>query len=172
MEYLPASTFVFVMLFSTLPSHAQQQSADLLPSGGARKIVADACTQCHGPGVFMQLRQGPNGWRRNVYDMALLGAQVQPSEIESVVSYLATNFGPGNELPPPMPAVSLPDGAGKSLVEQRCTLCHGLDRAAGTKRGHAEWEAIVSQMIFLGAPLSSADAKTITSYLQNTLDRQ
>lgn len=172
MRYLLASTLVFAILGRSLPSHAQQQRADLLPPGEGRNIVAVACTECHAPSVFMQLREGPDGWRRTVYDMVTRGAQVRASEIEPIVSYLTVNFGPGNNVPPPMAKVSLPDGAGKSLVEQRCTLCHGLDRAAGTKRGHAEWEAIVSQMIFLGAPISSVDAKTITSYLQNTLSRQ
>jgi mono/diheme cytochrome c family protein len=169
MRSLFAGALALAVLALASPSHAQQQGANPLPPGEGRDIVAAACVQCHGPNVFVQLRQGPEAWRFLVYDMVLRGAQVQPSEIQPVVNYLVTNFGPGNNVPPAMVQVSLPDGGGKSLVEQRCALCHGLDRAAGTRRGRAEWDRIMSRMIFLGAPVSSDEAKTITSYLHDKL---
>jgi mono/diheme cytochrome c family protein len=148
------------------PCHAQQAP---LPPGEGRDMVAAACTQCHGPSLFTQLRQGPDAWRFLVYDMVLRGAQVQPAEVEPFVNYLVANFGPGNNVPPPMAQISLPEGGGKTLVEQRCALCHGLDRAAGTRRARAEWDAILARMIFLGLPLSADEAKTITSYLHDKL---
>jgi mono/diheme cytochrome c family protein len=115
------------------------------------------------------LRQGPEAWRFLVYDMVLRGTQLRSSEVQPVVNYLAANFGPGNNVPPSTVQVSLPEGGGKTLVEQRCALCHGLDRAAGTRRARAEWEAIMVRMIFLGTPVSGDEAKTITSYLQEKL---
>lgn len=172
MRYLFASALAFVVLGQAAASHAQQRGANPLPPGEGRDLVAAACIQCHGANPFMQLRMGPEAWRRSVYDMVLRGAQVQPEDIDVVVNYLAASFGPGNNVPPPMVQVSLPDGEGKNLVEQRCALCHGLDRAAGTKRGRAEWDAILSRMIFLGTPLSSDEAKTITSYLHDKLGTQ
>ena len=157
------------VLAQAAPSHAQQQGTNPLPPGEGRDIVAAACTQCHGPNAYTQLRQGPDAWRFLVYDMILRGAQVQPSEIRPVVDYLATNFGPGINVPPPVVQISLPEGKGKDLVAQRCGLCHGLDRAAGTKRARAEWDAIMSRMIFLGTPVSGDEAKIITSYLRDKL---
>jgi mono/diheme cytochrome c family protein len=153
------------ILAQAAPSHAQQPNP--FPPGEGRDVVVAACVQCHGPNPFIQLRQGPDGWRRQVYDMILRGAQVQPSEVNLVVNYLVVNFGPGNNVPPPMVEISLPDGAGKVLVEERCALCHGLDRAAGTRRTRAEWDAIMSRMIFLGAPVSGDELKTIKSYLND-----
>jgi len=167
MRSLFACALALAVLVQVAPAYAQQQGASPFPPGEGRDIVVAACTQCHGPNVFIQLRQGPDGWRRQVYDMVLRGAQVQPSDVQPVVNYLVANFGPGNNVPPAMVRISLPDGGGKSLVEQRCTLCHGLDRAAGTRRGRAEWDAIMSRMIFLGAPVSGDELKTITSYLQD-----
>lgn len=169
MKHFFASALALAVLSQAAASYAQQPGVNLLPPGEGRDIVAAACTQCHGPNIFIHLRLGPDGWRRHVYDMVLRGAQVQSSELQSVINYLLANFGPGNNVPPAMVQVSLPEGAGKSLVEQRCTLCHGLDRAAGTKRARAEWNAIVSQMIVLGTPLSSDEAKTVTSYLHEKL---
>jgi mono/diheme cytochrome c family protein len=167
MRCLFAGALALAVLAQAAPSHAQQQGANPLPPGAGRDIVAVACTQCHGPNAFTQLREGRDAWRFQVYDMILRGAQVQPSDIGPVVNYLATNFGPGVNVPPPMVQVSLPDGPGKDLVETRCALCHGLDRVASAKRAPAEWDAIMRRMIFLGAPVSGDEAKTITSYLDD-----
>lgn len=169
MRSLFAGVLALTVLALTMPSLAQQQGGNPLPPGEGRDIVAAACTQCHGPNAFAQLRQGPDAWRSLVYDMVLRGAQVQLSEIEPAVNYLATNFGPGIKVPPPMVQVSLPDGEGKNLIERRCILCHGLDRAVGIKRAPAEWDSIMSRMIFLGMRVSSDEAKTMTSYLHDKL---
>jgi mono/diheme cytochrome c family protein len=150
-------------------SFSAAQAPNPLPPGEGREVVAGACAQCHGPNVFTQLRQGPDAWRRQVYDMILRGAQVQPVDVEPVVKYLVTNFGPGNNVPPAMVKVTLPDGAGRELVEQRCTLCHGLDRAAGVKRSKAEWDLVLSRMIFLGAPVAGDELKTVSAYLKDKL---
>lgn len=149
------------------PAHAQQPAANLLPPGDGRDVVAVACTQCHGPNVFAQLREGADAWRFQVYDMILRGAQVQPDDVDKVVGYLSASFGPGVNVPPPLHQVTLPDGTGKDLVESHCTVCHGLDRIAMAKRAPGEWNQIIHRMIFLGAPVSGDDAKTITAYLDD-----
>jgi mono/diheme cytochrome c family protein len=169
---LPALTqlaaFSLAALNPLAAVHAQQ-AASTLPPGEGRDIVAVACTQCHGPSAFTQLRVGPEGWRFQVYDMVLRGAQVRPSEMDQVVSYLSTNFGPGINVPPPVAQVTLPEGAGQELVAQRCSLCHGLDRVVAARRTPTEWEAIMSRMVFLGAPAAGDDGKRITSYLEEKL---
>jgi mono/diheme cytochrome c family protein len=136
-----------------------------LPPGEGHDIVAVACTQCHGPNAFTQLREGAEGWRFQVYDMILRGAQLSPADIDPAVNYLATNFGPGINVPPPMMQVTLPDGPGKDFVASHCSVCHGLDRVASAKRPAAEWDRIIRRMIFLGAPVSDDEAKTVATYL-------
>jgi mono/diheme cytochrome c family protein len=94
------------------------------------------------------------------------GAQVGPEDIEAVVSYLTTNFGPGVPLPGPAPApVTLPDGPGKQTVEGGCAMCHGLGLVAAAKRSPAQWQLIVNKMVFYGAPLSPEQANTVAAYL-------
>jgi mono/diheme cytochrome c family protein len=154
-------------LAMAVPAHAQQPASNLLPPGDGRDIVAVACTQCHGPNVFAQLREGPDAWRFQVYDMILRGAQVQPEDVDKIVGYLSASYGPGINVPPPLHQVTLPDGQGKDLVEAHCTVCHGLDRIAMAKRAPGEWTQIIHRMIFLGAPVSGEDAKTITAYLDD-----
>ena len=145
---------------------AQQAANGGLPPGDGRDIVAVACSQCHALTAITQLREGETAWRNQVYDMILRGALVTPADIDSVTKYLATNFGPGVPFPgPPPAAVTLPGGPGKDLVAGGCALCHGLDRVAATRREPAEWAGIVRRMVFLGAPLSPDQQKTVVSYL-------
>ena len=144
---------------------AQQPQQSPFPPGDGRDLVARTCTQCHAPTVFTPLREGPDAWRQHIVDMMMFGAQVGPDDLDKMVTYLAANFGPGVNVPPPVKQVSLPDGPGKDLVEKNCVLCHGLDRVAAANRSVQGWTTIVGTMKFFGAPLSGDDEKTITAYL-------
>jgi cytochrome c5 len=152
-----------VVAAAALPARAQQ-SANPLPPGDGRDLVAVACSQCHYLGTIAKIRDGAAGWRMYVSNMVLRGAQLTPAEVDKVVNYLSANLGPGINLPPQKP-VALPDGPGKQLVETRCALCHDLERVAGIKRKKQEWMPIVAAMVAWGAPATAEQAKTITDYL-------
>ena len=96
--------------------------------------------------------------------MVLRGAQLTPAEIDKAVDYLSLNLGPGTNLPPAKP-VTLPNGAGKNLVETRCGLCHDLERVAIVKRGKQAWPVIVNNMVAWGATATPDEAKAISDYL-------
>jgi mono/diheme cytochrome c family protein len=147
-------------LVATTSANAQGQ----LPQGEGRDIVAVACTQCHALAPILAGREGPAGWKRHVYNMVLRGAQLTPSEADTVIRYLAANFGPGNA-PPGKVAVTLPAGAGKELVEARCAACHDLERIAIVKRPRQHWPAIVANMVARGAAATPEEAHTIANYL-------
>jgi mono/diheme cytochrome c family protein len=148
-----------------LPAAAQQPQ---WPPGDGREIVSVACVQCHVPSIIMNLREGPAGWRAHVLDMVTRGAQVKNSEVDAVVAYLASNFAPGTNLPTAKP-VTLPDGDGKQLVEERCTACHDLQRVGTPRMGRNDWSRVVQHMVDIGAPLLPEEAKTVTAYLQAKL---
>jgi mono/diheme cytochrome c family protein len=136
------------------------------PDGPGKEIVSVACTQCHGPSVFTQLRMGETAWRAQIYDMILRGAQITPADIDTAAKYMATSYGPGVPFPGQQPVqVTLADGAGKPLVEGGCALCHGLDRVAATKRTKEQWQTIVNRMIFFGSPISGDQVATVVDYL-------
>lgn len=160
-----ARAFVLISLLALTTSVAEAQQASTLPAGEGLDVVRTACTQCHGANPFTQLREGPDAWRRQVYDMILRGAQVQPADIDLVVNYLASHFGMA-PVSASASAVTLPQAPGKAIIEQRCTLCHDLDRAVGTRRTTSEWDAIIGRMIALGAPMSATDARTVSAYLK------
>jgi mono/diheme cytochrome c family protein len=164
---LAAVTAVAALAAFAAAAQQPQQQQSPFPPGDGRDLVATTCTQCHPATVFTPLREGPDAWRGHIVDMMMFGAQVGPDDLDKMVTYLATNFGPGVNVPPPVKQVTLPDGQGKDLVEKNCVLCHGLDRVAAANRSAAGWSTIVGTMKFFGAPLSGDDEKTITAYLDD-----
>jgi cytochrome c5 len=133
-----------------------------LPQGQGRDLVAVACTQCHALTPIVSQRNGPAGWRHFVYSMVLRGAQLRPSEAETVITYLSANFGPGLQGDG---HITLPNGPGKELIETRCTSCHDLERVAAVKRNKQAWPAIVANMVDRGAAASGDEAQVIAAYL-------
>jgi cytochrome c5 len=141
-------------------------AANPFPDHPGREIVSVACTQCHGPNVFTQLRMGDTAWRNQIYDMVLRGAQIGPNEIDTAVKYMVASYGPGVAFPGQQPVqVTLADGQAKSLVEGGCALCHGLDRVVATKRSKAEWQTIVNRMVYFGSPISGDQVSGVVDYL-------
>jgi mono/diheme cytochrome c family protein len=167
MKHLLRSTgSVALLLAGAAHLHAQTAPA-ALPQGNGRDLLASVCTQCHGLNTIMSMRDGAAGWHTYVSNMVLRGAQLTAPEIDTLVTYLAANFGPG--MPPAAAAktteVALPEGTGKELVETRCSTCHDLERVVSVKRGKEGWRLIVLSMIAHGAQVSPEESQTITAYL-------
>jgi hypothetical protein len=53
---------------------------------------------------------------------------------------------------------------GKTLVETRCTACHGINRVQ-QKRKASDWPTIVDSMISRGANLNSDEKTAVINYL-------
>jgi len=65
----------------------------------------------------------------------------------------------------PPPAVSAA-AEGKTLFEQRCSVCHGLDRATARQESKEKWTAIVKEMQGKKADwISDADLAKIVEFL-------
>lgn len=61
----------------------------------------------------------------------------------------------------------LKPGPGSDVTQAQCQFCHSTDYIVMQPRGDAkQWDGVVTKMrkVF-GAPISDADAKTITEYL-------
>ena len=57
---------------------------------------------------------------------------------------------------------------GETLLEERCTECHGLDRTTSQEKTRAEWEATVSRMVNQGAELNEDEKTVLVDYLAET----
>ena len=62
-------------------------------------------------------------------------------------------------------AQDLPNGAGKDLVMNVCTVCHDVTRIANKKRTKEEWSDTVDKMAARGAKASDEEFETIVTYL-------
>ena len=60
--------------------------------------------------------------------------------------------------------------AGKAIVDNACSKCHGIKRVETANKKPAEWEATLDRMIKKGAKVSPQDRDIVLQYL-NTLNK-
>jgi cytochrome c5 len=60
---------------------------------------------------------------------------------------------------------ALPEGPGKTLVAERCLLCHSAGMIAQQHKDAAAWGRTVTQMRTWGSPIQDADQAAIVTYL-------
>lgn len=58
-----------------------------------------------------------------------------------------------------------PANDGATLLQNRCTVCHNLDRVTSEKNSRAQWERIVNKMVKKGAQLNDNEKTTLIDYL-------
>ena len=56
-------------------------------------------------------------------------------------------------------------GDGASLVESKCSVCHGTDKVKKAKKDRNGWENTVNRMISKGAQLTETEKKVLIDYL-------
>ena len=54
---------------------------------------------------------------------------------------------------------------GESLLQERCNICHNLDRIREANKTEEEWDATVQRMIGKGAILNSSEKEALVQYL-------
>ena len=60
---------------------------------------------------------------------------------------------------------ALPDGQAKTLVTERCLLCHGAGLITAQHKDAAAWGRTVTQMRTWGTPIQDEDQTAIVAYL-------
>ena len=136
-------------------------AALLVAAGGAtaqqpdrgERIMNVSCTGCHNARTMETAAKTHDEWNQTVQDMLQKGADVADADIPVLVDYLAQNHGP------------LPDGPGKDIVLNTCTMCHDLKRIKFGRRSPEEWEETLNSMLNEGAPLSERDFPIVHAYL-------
>ena len=71
---------------------ASVQAQDL-PDGVGKELVANVCTQCHELTRIVSKKRTKEEWNDTVDKMAARGAKASDEEFETIVAYLAKNFG-------------------------------------------------------------------------------
>jgi cytochrome c5 len=60
---------------------------------------------------------------------------------------------------------ALPDGAAKTLVTERCLLCHGAALITQQRKDAAAWGRTLTQMRTWGTPIQDQEQAAISAYL-------
>jgi cytochrome c5 len=60
---------------------------------------------------------------------------------------------------------ALPEGSAKTLVTERCLLCHGAALIVQQRKDAAAWGRTVTQMRTWGTPIQDDDQAAIVAYL-------
>jgi cytochrome c5 len=60
---------------------------------------------------------------------------------------------------------ALPEGEGKTLLEQACAGCHSLKPLTDLKQNQGAWRALVVKMVGYGAKLDDKEVNVLTAYL-------
>jgi cytochrome c5 len=124
---------------------------DLVPK--AEKIMNTSCTACHDLRKIQTQAMDAEGWASVVNSMIEKGAKVEKAEIPMLVSYLEENFGP------------LPEGTGKEVVLNKCTVCHDLKRVRQHFASPEEWAETLGAMENEGLMINDEEYAILLRYL-------
>jgi cytochrome c5 len=119
----------------------------------AEKIVNTTCTTCHDLRKTQTQALDADGWKAIVDSMVAKGAKVEKADIPLLVSYLEDNYGP------------LPDGPGKEIVLNKCTVCHDLKRVRQHLASPEEWADTLGAMENEGLRISEEEYIAVLRYL-------
>lgn len=112
-----------------------------------------SCQSCHDLRVIHTQAMDVKGWTDTIDRMIAQGADVAKDDIPVLANYLARHYGP------------IPDGPGKEIVLNICTMCHDLGRIKLGRRTPEEWEETLIAMLNEGAPLSDDQFPIVHRYL-------
>ena len=139
------------MLLATVPlAVAARQSAE--PERGER-IVNERCTSCHDLRLIEVQALDVDGWTNSVKAEITRGAKLGPDETAILIGYLVKFHGP------------VPDGPGKAILLNTCTLCHDLQRVRRQQSTAEGWAETLDAMLNEGAPLTEKDFPVLLRYL-------
>jgi len=143
---LGAVAFVAVAAFGVATAQ------DTTPNKG-EQIQNAACLGCHDLRPIETSAYDRDGWNMVVSSMISKGAEVKDADKPLLVDFLFRNHGP------------LPDGPGKQILLNTCTLCHDLSRVRAHTVSRDEWEETLLAMLNEGAMLSDQDFPVLLNYL-------
>jgi mono/diheme cytochrome c family protein len=145
-----AGFWVWLAIATTSAALAAQDAEQ--PEKG-EQIMSARCLSCHDLRPIQVQALDKDAWAELVEAMNQKGAEVAKDDVPVLVDYLVRNHGP------------LPDGAGKKILLNRCTLCHDLKRVLRHGATPEVWEDTLSAMLNEGAMLTDEEFPVLLSYL-------
>ena len=124
-------------------SMSNEALSQALPDGKGKAEFVNSCTACHRTDMVTRLRKTPTEWRTIVDDMVSRGADGSKEDIDNIVLYLATNFGPDkpgaaaaiqSTTPPSTSPASTAlsssemEHVKRLITENGCLACHRIEK--------------------------------------------
>src|SRR5437762_1737174 len=122
----------------------------------AEHVMNTSCsvTGCHTVRPIQTAAKDQEGWTKAVDAMIEKGAKLElPEDRNILIDYLVRQHGP------------LPEGEGKAILLNTCTICHDLQRVRTRRATPEGWKELLDEMIFEGAPLSDENIPILLVYL-------
>ncbi|RUM35191.1 MAG: hypothetical protein DSY50_05355 [Desulfobulbus sp.] len=140
------------------------QDSEVLDLDLGKAIMNKKCSKCHSLERIYRSFKNDEGWTKTVNKMAFLDTpNIAVFDIKQVTNYLISQQKRRQE------NNSQPErDIGKTLVSQKCSICHTLDRVYGAKKNGLEWNSTVARMIRTMADpdfLSKEEQSLITDFL-------
>jgi cytochrome c5 len=166
-------------------SPSQPKPVVELPEGEGKAIATEFCQDCHKLTNVTKAKKDPDDWHDTVQLMMDRGARLPQDKFDTLVEYLAKNFGPKADAPAagtppavvplsdspaatPAPApkpVELPEGDGKAIATEFCQDCHKLTNLVKARKAPDDWHDTVQLMLDRGARLPQDKVDTLVGYL-------
>ena len=146
-------SIVGMLLTGAIAAGAAAAAQDPQQLEKGEQVQNGACISCHDLRPIQTTSLDKEGWTKIVDAMIEKGARVDEAERPLLIGYLVAFHGP------------LPDGAGKGILLNTCTVCHDLQRIKRTQQSREGWEDTLSAMLNEGAMLSDEDFPVLLAYL-------
>ncbi|XCN73578.1 MAG: hypothetical protein Q3M24_02155 [Candidatus Electrothrix aestuarii] len=140
---------------------------DILNVEIGQKITNRKCSKCHSLERVYQSYKSDIAWTQTIHKMAELDyPNITNFDVKQIVGYLVQQQQKrqGEEKD------KLRMEIGRSLVSQKCSICHNLDRIFGAKKSRQEWRETVSRMTRTNGDadyLTDLEADDIVYFLTN-----
>jgi hypothetical protein len=124
------------------------------------EIIGRSCTSCHDMRPIETTATDSEGWLEIINQMVDNGAEIETIERLVLLDYLVRNHGP------------VPEGEGRDLLLNRCTICHDLSRVRAHQGTRVLWEDAVQTMRNEGAYLEDPEYAVLIEYLVEHFGRE
>jgi cytochrome c5 len=100
---------------------------------------------------------------------AIQATATQPSAAQATATQPPAVQATATQPPTVQASVTPATGVdGQTLLNERCSVCHNLNRVTSQRLTAAQWNQIVSRMVQNGAQLTAAEQQVLVEYLAKT----
>ncbi|MCI5125503.1 MAG: hypothetical protein D3925_13770 [Candidatus Electrothrix sp. AR5] len=153
--------------------------SDVLDPELGQYLVKEKCIKCHTLERVFKAFKSEQGWTETVNRMALIDApNIRTFDAKQMIHYLVVQQKRRERLLSVIPQPEqrqTEQHEGKIILEQKCTVCHKLDRIYKAEKNRSEWLESIERMIGYSKQmnyLNPQEKKELIEYLANQNTKQ